>query len=133
MCEEPSDIFKVKVICNPKHYKLCIGFTDCESSLLCWIDFEKKSWLISTGEQRLVVSGKYREKGILDIPENAVVIVSKDYSERDLVFKVEGKDINDKHGKPYGRIKTGLNEKRFKSLVGAVEMFWKNDEIEIVN
>ena len=60
-----------------------------------------------------------------------MVTVEKDFEKKALRFRVNGTDPNDQNGKPYGWQNTELTAEKFASLVGVVEMMWKDDELKL--
>lgn len=60
------------------------------------------------------------------IPEGAVITIDIDDKRRALSFKVNEDEI-------YSNIKTNLVPEKFARLVGAVNLYWKDDEIEILD
>ena len=132
MCAVPSDRFEVRIRRNPNKCNLFIGFAAPDAPLDDWSAFGKQSFLLYTGDSQLVERNNLGPKGKSPIGENAVVSVAKDFAHRALVFRVDGNELFDKAGKPYGRRETGLSAEQFAALVGAVTIGYKDDEVEIV-
>ena len=128
----PSDRFEVKIRRNPLDCGLFIGFAAPDAPLDDLSAFWKQSFQITTGNSQLFERGNWGPEGASHIRENAVVSVAKDFAHRALVFRVDGNELFDRAGKPYGRRETGLRAEQFAALVGAVQMLWKDDEMEIV-
>ena len=128
----PSDRFEVRIRRNPQHNSLYIGFAAPDVPLDDSSAFRKQSFLITTGNSKLIERYIAGPEGKSNIRENAVVSVAKDFAHRALVFRVDGNELFNTAGKPYGRRETGLSAEQFAALVGAVLMGWKDDEVEIV-
>ena len=58
--------------------------------------------------------------------------VEKHLPSRCLRFMVDGRDLVDKKGEPYGWRPTGLSDEKFASLVGAVQLYRYGDGVEIL-
>ena len=132
LCAVPSDRFEVRICRNPQHNSLYTGFAAPDAPLDDWSAFDTQSFQITTGGSQLFERGIGGPVGKSDIRENAVVSVAKDFVHRALVFCVDGNELFDENGKPYGRRETGLRAEQFAALVGAVALWWKDDEVEIV-
>ena len=132
LCAVPSDRFEVRIRRSQQPRGLCIGFAAPDAPLDDWNAFWKQSFLIYTYNSQLYERGNWGPIGKSNIRENAVVSVANDFAHRALVFRVDGNELFDTAGKPYGRRETGLSAEQFAALVGAVQMRWKDDEVEIV-
>lgn len=132
LCATPSSRFDVRIRRNPRHMNLFIGFTESNAPLDDWMASTRKNWFIATCLCQLYECGKWGPAGKSGIPENAVVSVSKDLARRAIVFRVDGNELFDSAGKPYGRRETGISDEKFTALVGVVALFWKDDEVEII-
>ena len=62
----------------------------------------------------------------------SIVQVEKHLPSRCLRFMVDGSDLVDKKGVPYGWCCTGLSDAEFASLVGAIQLYRYGDGVKIL-
>ena len=105
---KPTNRFSVRV---RRSWGLLIGFSAPESPLENGNGIHNESFFLSVFSN-----------------ENAVVSVEKDFEQNVLIFRVNGREPSDAKG----RRETHLTDEQFGSLVGAVQMGNKDDEVEIV-
>ena len=126
LCDTPRDTFTVKVIANPQHYNLYIGFALGDAPLDDWENFDKNSWSFSTGRHQLYERGTWGD-GITDnIAEGSEIRIDKCSADRLLTFRVNNQVIHEK-------VLTRLLAEEFSQLVGYVEFGSKGDAVEIIS
>lgn len=96
-------------------------------------EFEGQSWFIQCSDELLKERGEFGPRRGTPIGRDSVVSVEKDPRTRSLRFRVDGIDLVDQDGTPYGWRHTGLEQSAFDSLVGAIQMDNKGTEVEIVD
>lgn len=121
----PTAVFRVKVLKNAQHYNLYVGFTLHSTPLDDWQDFDKRSWLISTGRHQLYERGNWGIGKRDDIVEGSEVRVEKVFADRSLTFWVNDQMI-------HGKVRTNLQADEFAQLIGCVEFYYNGDAVEII-
>ena len=119
--------FSVRILRNPYRSNIWIGVVQLDQ-LFQMGGFHGGHWYIKHDYELKKCNDnemdeEYKGK---TIPEGAVVSVDIDDKRRALTFIVNGQEI-------YNKVKTGLTPQKFSRLVGAVVIFWKDDEIEIMD
>lgn len=148
--------FSFRIARNPKRCELYVGLSPARASIQSWTAFQDVSWLLETFRCCLWERGRLREwsntptsyacaststpnatrrenrsKPVTGLAEGAVVTVEKDMQQRAIRFLVNGDEVQDTYGHPYGWRSTDLPEKEFASLVGAALLYWTGDEVQL--
>ena len=119
--------FTVRILRNPSNSNLEVGMFHLDGlyhvtgfKTLAWtlnMDYQlDKAWDHEKDEE-------YKGKRIL---EGSVVSVHIEDKRRMLTFKVNGEEV-------YSNVKTSLPPEKFSRLVAGVVMFFKDDEVEIID
>ena len=119
--------FSVRILHNPRRSNIMVGVVHL-ANLFQYGGFQNGHWHINQNYQlqKCLDHELDEEFNGKTIPEGAVVSVEIDDKRRSLNFKVNGEEA-------YGNVKTGLDPAKFARLVGAVYVFWKDDEVEIID
>ena len=119
--------FSVRILHNPNGSNIMIGVVQL-NHLFEMGGFHGAHWYITQSYELKKCTDYEMDEELKGktITEGAVVSVEIDDKRRSLNFKVNGEEA-------YGNVKTGLAPDKFSRLVGAVIVFWKDDEMEIVD
>ena len=128
-CAKPTTMFAVRV--SKRSNILYIGFSLPDWPVELPTDFENGGWFIFGNNTSLFERGQRGPTQGTPIKEGSVVSVEKDSLTRSLRFRIDGNDLVDVYGRPFGWRQTGLGQVAFDSLVGAVEML-KGGAVDIL-
>lgn len=130
----PSTTFKVRILSSSREH-LHVGY--CQPFSPTPLRFNSVAWFMCRADTQLFECGKH---GPVSAPETRItagtlVSVEKDSRKCALRFQLNGMDIVDAHGKPFGWRATGLSSEDFEELVGVVEFHSQSpgDEVLIVD
>ena len=133
-CETPVNTFKVKIIRSLSehlHVGMCLPFSPTP------LRFNAHAWFLCRADSQLFERGKYGPASVTRFGVGAVVSVEKDPdpSQCALRFRLDGKELVDINGEPFGWRPTGLSADEFNALVGVVEFQSQSvgDEVLIVD
>ena len=131
LCTVPCDRFEVEIFRGWKHHNMAIGFAARDTQVEVEGDMDRKGFLLFAKNCQLCERQVDGPRGKNDLPKKAVVSITKDYTHKALIFRVDGMGLFDKKGNRYGRRDTGLSFKDFEELVGAVAIYGEDDEVTI--
>lgn len=121
--DSATNFIRVKVVVNPQHFDLCIGFVTYDA-LNGIRNLMQKSWCIATGNHALFARGQVKSSKNFHIKEGSVVFIKKS-AENCLTFKVDNVVV-------YNDWNTGLDAEEFGELVGCVNFLNNGDKVEII-
>lgn len=119
--------FSVRILHNQRTSNIMIGVVQIDQ-LFMMGGFHQAHWCINMNYQLTKCSDHEMDEEFKGktIAEGSAVSVEIDDKRRSLNFKVNGEEA-------YGNVKTGLAPDKFSRLVASVYLFWKDDEVEIVD